>query len=110
MAKQIVIDYQDKEYVLEFTRKTVQMMERGGFSLEELDAKPMTMILTLFTGAFAANHSNIKRAKVEEIYDTLAQKQELLTVLVEMYNETLETLMGNDEADGDSKNVTWTTR
>lgn len=31
MAKQIVFTYEDKEYTLEFTRRTVKQMEDEGF-------------------------------------------------------------------------------
>ena len=110
MAKQIVINYQDKKYVLEFNRNAVQTMERNGFVLEEIETKPMTMILALFTGAFIQHHSSVKRTTVEAIYDFLPQKRRLLETLVEMYHETLTSLMdaSDVEDDGDdSKNEAW---
>ena len=56
MAKRIRIPSGDKKYVLEYTRKTASVMERSGFSLDELTDKPNTMIPMLFRGAFLANH------------------------------------------------------
>ena len=109
MAKQIGFNHKGKEYTLEFNRSAVQTMERNGFVLEEIETKPMTMVMALFTGAFICHHSNVKRTKVEEIYDSLPQKRKLLEVLIEMYNETVVTLMDADDED-DSKNEVWTTR
>ena len=36
MAKQIKFSYKDKEYTLEFTRKTVSQMEDEGFRVQVL--------------------------------------------------------------------------
>lgn len=41
MAKQIVFTYEDKEYTLEFTRRTVKQMEDEGFVAQDIDRKPM---------------------------------------------------------------------
>lgn len=40
MAKQIVFTYEDKEYTLEFTRRTVKQMEDEGFVAQDIDRKP----------------------------------------------------------------------
>ena len=107
MAKQLFItDESGKKYTLEFTRKTVSLMERQGFSLDELGKKPMTMWPALFAGAFRANHSSMKIEKIEKIYKSLTKKDELIGMLMEMYNEPLEALMAepDEEAEG---NVTW---
>lgn len=37
MAKQIVFTYEDKEYTLEFTRRTVKQMEDEGFVAQDID-------------------------------------------------------------------------
>ena len=42
MAKKMDIEHNDVKYVLEYTRKSVEMMERQGFEIEELQRKPMT--------------------------------------------------------------------
>ncbi len=48
MAKQIVFTYEDKEYTLEFTRRTVKQMEDEGFVAQDIDRKPMTLLPALF--------------------------------------------------------------
>ena len=50
MAKQIVFTYEDKEYTLEFTRRTVKQMEDEGFVAQDIDRKPMTLLPALFAG------------------------------------------------------------
>ena len=100
----IVLNYEKKEYVLEYNRQSVKQMEGQGFILEELATKPMTMIPMLFSGAFIKNCRGTKRAVIDEIYDGIGDKTALMEALMEMYAETLSTLTdGNGEG-----NVTWT--
>lgn len=106
MAKQMIIVSDEKTYTLEFTRNSVRAMERGGFVASEVDSKPMTMIPIFFAGAFAANHPAMKHTKIDEIYATLKNKDKLLEALIDMYSETVSTLMGEPEDEG--KNSEWT--
>ena len=102
----INLTYDKKDYVLEYNRQSVKTMESQGFVLEELTAKPMTMIPLLFSGAFIKNHSGkngVKRKVVDEIFDGLDDKSALVESLMEMYAETLSTLT---ESSGEG-NVTW---
>ena len=48
----IVLTHEKKEYVMEYNRQSVKMMEGQGFVLDEITSKPMTMIPLLFQGAF----------------------------------------------------------
>lgn len=106
MAKKISIPYNGKKYVLEFTRSTVSSMEKAGFSLNELSAKPATMIPMLFSGAFAANHSNTKVATINKIYDGLGDKQGLVKTLAEMYSDSVYTLLADEDEDSEG-NIGW---
>ncbi len=102
----INLTYDKKEYVLEYNRQSVKTMEGQGFVLEELTAKPMTMIPLLFAGAFIKNHSGkdgVKRKMVDEIFEEISDKTALMEALMEMYAETLGTLT-EDNGEG---NVTW---
>lgn len=102
----INLTYDKKEYVLEYNRQSVKTMENQGFVLEELTKKPANMIPMLFAGAFIKNHSGqngVKRKVIDEIFDSIENKTELVEALMEMYAETLSTLTdGNGEG-----NVTW---
>ena len=106
MNKQLKFTYQDKEYCLEFTRKSVEAMERSGFVASDIREKPMTVLPALFAGAFLANHRFIKKEVVEEIFSKMTNKQELISKLSEMYNEPIMTLV--DEPEESEGNVDWT--
>ena len=105
MAKQITFVYDGKEYTLEFTRKSIETMEKQGFIASEITEKPMSTLPTLFAGAFLAHHKFVKRELIDEIFDKLTNKQELIGKLAEMYNEPILSLM--DEPAEDEGNVKW---
>lgn len=106
MAKQISFEYDGKQYTLEFTRKSIEIMERQGFNINDITDKPMTTLPALFAGAFIAHHRFVKRDIIDEIYSKLTNKQELLQKLAEMYNEPLEALM-EDPDDNEGNAVNW---
>lgn len=105
MAKQIRFTYDEVDYTLEFTRKSVERMENTGFIISELFEKPMTLLPTLFAGAFWAHHRFVKRDVIDKIYDSLPNKQDLIGKLAEMYNEPISALI--DEPEADEGNVEW---
>ena len=98
----ITLNYENKDYELEYTRQSVRMMESQGFVLEQISSKPMTMIPMLFSGAFAKNHRGIKRALVDEILENISDKAGLLNALIEMYAETLSSLTDENENEGNA--------
>lgn len=106
MSKQLVFTVEGKEYTLEFTRRTVQEMERKGFIASDITDKPMTTLPALFAGAFLANHRFVKPEVIENIYNKLTKKQELIGKLAEMYNEPILALV--EEPAEDKGNVDWT--
>lgn len=106
MSKQLNFTYQDKEYCLEFTRKSVEQMERSGFVASDIQDKPMTVLPALFAGAFLANHRFVKKDVIDEIFTRMTNKSELIGKLSEMYNEPIMALVDEpEEAEG---NVDWT--
>ena len=106
MSKQLNFNYKGTEYTLEFTRRTVAQMEREGFVADDLGTKPMTMLPTLFAGAFKAHHRYVKREVIDEIYSIMTNKAELIGKLSEMYNEPIMALI--DEPTESAENLTWT--
>ena len=106
MAKQLRFTYQNKEYVLEYTRKSVEMMEKKGFVAADIETKPVTVLPALFAGAFLANHRFEKQEVIDAIYSRMTNKQELIGKLAEMYNEPIMALV--DEPDESEGNVAWT--
>ena len=106
MNKQLRFTYQDKEYVLEYTRKSVEAMERKGFVASDIESKPATVLPALFAGAFLANHRFVKQEVIDEIYSKMTNKSELISKLAEMYNEPIMALV--DEPEESAGNVDWT--
>ena len=106
MNKQLKFTYKDKDYCLEYTRKSVEMMEKQGFVASDISDKPMTVLPSLFAGAFLANHRFAKKEDIDEIFAKMTNKSELIGKLAEMYNEPIEALIGEpEESEG---NVDWT--
>jgi len=107
MSKQLRFTYKDKEYCLEFTRRSVETMERNGFIANDIREKPMTTLPALFAGAFLANHRFVKADLINEIYDHLTNKTELIGKLAEMYNEPIMAMVDDPDENAEG-NVSWT--
>lgn len=106
MNKQLRFNYQDKEYCLEYTRKSVEQMEKSGFVASDIKDKPMTTLPALFAGAFLANHRFVKQEVINDIYSKMTNKGDLIGKLAEMYNEPIMALVDEpEEAEG---NLDWT--
>lgn len=105
MAKTIEISFEGKDYTLEYTRKSIELMERQGFRIADIQNKPMTTLPELFAGAFLAHHRHTKREIVNKIFGKLTNKDALIETLAEMYNEPLVALM--DEPDDSEGNLEW---
>lgn len=101
----ITFTYNDEDYILEFSRKTVSVLERNGFVIDDVPNKPVTLLPRLFAGAFLMHHPRIKEATINEIFKNIDNKQELIDALIELYNEPLNTMF--DEPDDSEKKVTW---
>ena len=111
MAKTLTIKdpVSGESYTLEYTRKSVEIMEKQGFIAEEVERKPMTMLPALFAGAFIARHRFVKKEVIDKIYARLPRKDELIPKRVEMYNEPILSLMDEPEQVGDDEgNMDWT--
>ena len=106
MAKQIRFEYKGQEYILEFTRKSIEMMERQGFVAGDIVEKPMTTLPALFAGAFLAHHRYVKKELIDEIFSKMTDKEELIRKLAEMYNEPIMALM-DEPNPNDEGNVKW---
>ncbi len=111
MNKQIKISHKDnngieRHYTLEFTRKSIAQMERSGFRIDEVMAKPMTSLPTLFAGAFIAHHPGVPRTTVDNIYAKLPKKEELIEVLSAMYNEPINALLEEPDENAEG-NAIW---
>jgi hypothetical protein len=107
MGKQLKFTYKEKEYTLEFNRRSIVEMEAKGFVAADVEQKPMTILPALFQGAFQMHHKFIKKELVDEIYSHMTNKEDLISKLAEMYAEPIQALV-EDPDEGDVGNVSWT--
>ena len=106
MGKQLSFNHKGVEYCLEYTRKSVETMERNGFVATDIKEKPMITLPALFAGAFLAHHRFVKQEVIDEIFSKMTNKSDLIGKLAEMYNEPIMTLI--DEPEESEGNVNWT--
>lgn len=106
MSKQLSFNHKGTQYCLEYTRKSVETMERNGFVATDIKEKPMTTLPALFAGAFLAHHRLVKQEVIDEIFSKMTNKSELIGKLAEMYNEPIMSLI--DEPEDAEGNVDWT--
>lgn len=113
MAKTITFTYKKTAYTLEFTRETVSMLEQNGLSLSDVQNlkdmdKPINTIMMLFTGAFLAHHRKAASITtlIDEIWETIPDKEGLLGNLIDMYVEPVESMMSEPEEE--KGKTTWT--
>lgn len=108
MTKQIKISFKGREYTLEFTRQSVELMERNGFSLDYIREKPVSMLPALFAGAFQAHHRWIKPNEIEKIRECMPNKEDLYDKLADMYAATINSLFdAPEEVEDDEGNASW---
>lgn len=107
MATTVKLPYEGKEYILGFNRETVKRLEAEGFVPSELVTKPMTYLPMLFRGAFYEFHRKLKPEFISEIYIAQRDKDKLIEVLAQMYNEPLSELFDEPEEDADEGNAHW---
>ena len=111
MAKQLTINDPTTgvTYTLEYTRKTVEAMEKNGFVAADVERKPMTLLPALFAGAFLAHHRFVKRDVIDNIFARMTHKGEWMSALSEMYNDPLLSLLDEPEQEGNEGNLNWKT-
>ena len=104
---QLRFTYEEKTYTLEYTRRTVKMLEAQGFVLEDVTKQLMTMLPMLFRGAFLAHHRGMDPNKIDQIFDLTPNKEALMGKLAEMYAAPYNDLLA-EPAEGDLGKVEWT--
>lgn len=107
MNKKIEFSYKDNDYVLEYDRKSIEIMENNGLDLYAVKSKPASMISILWQGAFLKNHRKEKIERIQEIYNNISNKSDLNATLTEMVYETYSALFGDGDGENDSKNIDW---
>ena len=104
MNTKIKLTHNGQEYILEYDRISVKLLESSGFVLDEFLEKPMSNIELAFAGAFMKNHKKTPQATIDELYNGCKNKTELVTTLSKMIRETYDALL---EDGSDEGNVEW---
>ena len=112
MSTTITVTYDNKDYLLEYTRNIAKQMEQQGFVFGQVSEKPATMVPLLVYGAFMKHNKGIKRALVDEIYEHIIDKigddgEGFVQTLMEMYAEAVKTLTDSESSDKGNAAV-WT--
>lgn len=96
-------------YELTFTRDSVEMTERNGFQIGEYTQMKnlLTNSKALFYGAFIARNRGIKRKVVDEMFQHIEEKEDLMGILLEMFMDASKSLLATDTEDKNAKNATW---
>lgn len=96
-------------YELTFTRDSVEMTERNGFQIGEYTQMKnlLTNSKALFYGAFIARNRGIKRKVVDEMFQHIEEKEDLMGILLEMFMDASKSLLATDTEDKTTKNATW---
>lgn len=100
----IVFEHKGTNYTLEFNRDTVRQLERNGFSVNDIASQPVNSVLILFRSSFLAHHPRLSQSVIDEIWDSLGNKDGLFEALIELYNEPVEALLSEPD---DGKKITW---
>ena len=106
MNKKIEFEDNGKKYVLEYNREAIEIMERQGFIASEMVKKPMTMLPLAFQGLFYKNHKDVRKSFIDECYERIPNKSELIETIAEMISETYNTLT-DDEVKNEKGNLNW---
>lgn len=105
MNTKIQFTYKDVPYTLEYNRNAIQTIESQGFNFNDFKAAPLTNVTLAFYGAFIKNHRNTSTKLIDEIYNSMANKTDLIDVLTTMIVECYNTLFDDNK----SGNITWST-
>ena len=87
-------DFEGREFTLDYTRKTVVRTERAGLDVNDMDAKPMTMIYLMWWGAFLSHHPRMTQDQTDKILDEQFGGIEGISTIKNEKGETLVEHLG----------------
>lgn len=105
MNTKIEFEKDGEKYILEYTRETVALMEKQGFSVSGLADKPMLMLPLAFEGLFYKNHRKVNKKFIDEVFENFKDKEKLLETIGKMLEECYSVLTVDNE--DSSKNIEW---
>lgn len=96
--------YEGQEFLLDFDRASVELLEKSGFVFNSYTEHIATMQPILFRGAFFKNHKFAKGLKYDEMWASIKNKKAFQNALLEMVAETYQTLMADEEEQEGNEN------
>lgn len=112
MGKQITITdpISEKEYTLEYNRKSAKAALRDGFDPDMMtegnEVEAMLMIPILFNHAFDMHHSEVEEKEKDAIYEMIPNKLDMIGALAELFADPIDKLTA-DPKGAKSKNFKW---
>lgn len=96
-----------KEYMLEFSRRTVVKTEQAGFDVNSLESKSMTMIPLLFWGAFLMHHPHMTKEQTDAIlFDGLGGlNDEEMGYLGKLYAAPFQSLIASEDKEANPRKM-----
>lgn len=95
--------YEGKEYLLEYDRASVEIIEKLGFKISEYTNNMATMQPILFSGAFFKHH-RAERLDYDKMWESVVNKRGLTNALLDMVATTYQTLLGKEEEQEGNEN------
>jgi len=97
----LTFDYEGTTYFLEYDRKSVELAENIlDLAMTDVRDYRISTMKKLFHGALLKHHPRIKAATVDMLYDLQTDKSGLHEDLLEMYSDTINTLMSSEPEEG----------
>ena len=106
MNTKINLTYKGEQYVLEYDRNSVKILENSCFVLNDFLQKPMLDVERVFAAAFIKNHKKTQQTTIDKIFAACPDKTTLIKTLGTMINETYDALL-SDEDENSEGNATW---
>lgn len=106
MATSITFSYDGEDYTLEYNRNSIRVLERKyKFTINDLEELRVSSLPDMFACAFIMHHPDVKRSLVDEIYDSMGNKADLVEALCTMYAEVVDSIMNDEPSKG--KATSW---
>lgn len=105
MNTKINLTYKGVDYVLEYDRASVKLLEANNFDINTFLTKPLMNVELAFSGAFVKNHRKVSQNLIDEIYKSCPNKDGLVNALLKMIQETYDALL--EEPEENEGNAKW---
>lgn len=100
---QIVITWHGTEYTLEFSRETASIAENTfDIAITDLQRGKFSKVPEFFYCAFIMHHSKIEISTTNAIWRDCEDKTGLLTTLIELYYNTVNSLFDGNTEEGNA--------